>query len=109
MSRQKCSIDREAVRRLAEEGLSLREIAASLGIARSTFYAAMKSDLDISDTIRGGRATLVKECVGIVLKAARSGEKDCYKAAVVLLEKYSDTFRDVDEDNALCALSFNFD
>lgn len=89
MSRQKTEIDLNKMEELAQAGLSVLEIAANLNIGRSTFYEKAKSNPDILDTIRRGRASLVKECIGIMLGAARAGD---WKAAAALLQRYGDAF-----------------
>ena len=89
MSRAKIEIDYGKLEDLAKEGLTVDEIAACLNVGRWRLYEHAKANPDILDTIRRGRASLGRECVGIVLEAARAGN---WKAAATLLQKYSDAF-----------------
>lgn len=89
MARRKIEINFDKLEKLAKEGLTFAEISTCLSVGRSTLYEHAKTNPDILDTIRRGRASLVRECVGIVLEAARAGN---WKAAATLLQRYSDAF-----------------
>lgn len=101
MSRPRAVINLKKVEDLASSGLSVREIAAALGISRSAFYSHMETNPDIMDKIRAGRSGLVAECVNMVRQAAQGGD---WRAAEALAKRYSDLWRNSpmpDEKSAL--------
>jgi hypothetical protein len=55
IGRPPCDIDASAVERAASIGCTGEEIAALLGIARSTFYLRMQEDIEVKEAFERGR------------------------------------------------------
>ena len=67
------SIHPEDIERLASQGLSTKQIAHCLGIARSTLYVRMQQQSDISDALKGGRAKGLAEVANALFESAVGG------------------------------------
>ena len=66
-------IDSQKVEALAAQGLTMKQIALSLGIARSTLYENGKKNPDISDAIKKGRAKGLATISNALFQAAEGG------------------------------------
>lgn len=66
-------IDYKRVETLASQGLSTKQIADCLGIARSTLYEHKKKNSDISDALKRGRSNGLREVTNALMENARSG------------------------------------
>ena len=67
------SIHPEDIERLAAQGLSTKQIAHCLGIARSTLYRRRKTDCDISDALKRGRANGLAVVANALFESAVGG------------------------------------
>jgi hypothetical protein len=74
---------RDLIERLAANGASIETIAAALGISGSTLNEAAKRDPAVQEALDKGHGALETELVGLLMKAAREGDKI---AAIFLLK-----------------------
>lgn len=66
-------IDPAKVEELAAQGLSMKQIALCLGIARSTLYKKRGERLDISDAIERGRAQGLQKVANALFENCMKG------------------------------------
>lgn len=87
----------EEIRKAVAAGATDKEIAQAFGIAESTIYKYKKEKKEFSDAFARGRAKVVFEIKGALLKKAlgfeyeeekRVGRKDKNGENIVLVEKY---------------------
>ena len=67
------SIHPEDIERLAAQGLTTKQIADCLGVARSTLYNKMKQELDVMDAIKRGRAKGLADVANALFQSAVGG------------------------------------
>lgn len=66
-------IDFEKVEELAGNGLTIKEIADCIGVARSTIYEHKKKNPDISDAIKRGRSKGLETVTNALFENAKTG------------------------------------
>lgn len=66
-------VDPKRVEELAARGLSVKQIALCLGIARSTLYRKFDEDQDIKDAVARGRAQGLQQVTNALFENALKG------------------------------------
>ncbi|MGY8962539.1 MAG: helix-turn-helix domain-containing protein [Rhodospirillales bacterium] len=65
--------DPDKVEALAAQGLTVEQIAGTLGMSRSTLYERMGSESDVLDAIKRGRAKGVATVSNALFQSAKGG------------------------------------
>jgi hypothetical protein len=87
------AIDLTQVEHLASRGLTLEQIALSLGIAVSTLYKRKKEELEVSEAIKRGQASGIKEVSNALFENATGG--NTVAQIFYLKNRAPDDWRDV--------------
>ena len=66
-------IDPKSVETFASEGLTTKQIADCLGVARSTFYEHKNKNPDISDALKRGRSKGLRTISNALFETAKGG------------------------------------
>jgi hypothetical protein len=77
----------ELVKKAANNGLNLKEIAGVLGISETTLYEKKKEFPEFTESIEGGRANGIATIKNVMYEKAKAGDNHCM---TMYLKNYSD-------------------